>query len=81
MDNVNVDIKKEFEEKISNIEDHDKRKNKFFKILLNVASVILFLAVLTSAILSVTNYIKAKQKYENQNNTNSSSNVVEIELK
>lgn len=67
MEHVNEDIKKEFDDKIKSIEEIDTKKIKLINILCYVATIFLFISVLVSTVLSISNYMKAKQKQENVN--------------
>ena len=73
MEQVSENIKQEFESKLSAIEEADNNKKRMINNLFCVAALLVFIAVLSGTIMSVNNYIKAKQR---QNN-----NVPVIELK
>ena len=74
MEDTSVNIKLEFEEKINDIEENEKKVNKLKVNFLNIVFVFSFLLVLSGTIISYTNYVKAKEKPAN-NNT-----VVEIKV-
>jgi len=58
----NENIKLEFENQIHAIEEKDNNKNKFFFNIMNIAFVILFIAVSIGTILSYYNYKEVKSK-------------------
>ena len=67
MEQINEDIKKEFDDKIKNIEEIDTKQMKTINVLCYVASVFLFIAVLIGTIMSVSNYCEAKKRQEENN--------------
>ena len=76
MEQTNEQIKKEFEERIENIENSKKKKSAMFNTVLYTVSILMFLLVLGATIMSYNNYVKAKEKADNAN-----KGVTTLELK
>ena len=68
MDSYSDDIKKEFERQFENIEKNEHKERKTKVTLMYVCLIIVFLFVLTGTILSYNNYVKAKNKLNNNVN-------------
>ena len=64
MEQENENIKKEFDNKIKNIEELDKSKSDTIFTLCVTASIILFIAILVGTIVSINNYLSAKKVQE-----------------
>ena len=71
------EIKKDFENKINNLREHDKKKRLVFVAMLYVASIVLFGAVLFGTVVSYKNYINAKNNQPQQTEVDS-KNVIEL---
>ncbi len=67
-------IKKDFEERIENLEKSKKNKSQMYNTILYTVSIIMFILVLAGTFFSVSNYIKTKDKVNN-------SNIKTVELK
>lgn len=68
MEQINEEIKKEFNDKIKNIEEVDSNRKKMINTLWYTVGIILFLCVLAGTIVSVKNYFDAKKQQEDNNN-------------
>ena len=73
MNDINEQVEKEFNERIECIEKAQKKKALIFNTVLYTVSVLMFLLVLCGTIFSYKNYVRAKEKAEN--------NITTIELK
>lgn len=68
MEQDNLEITKEFDNKFSDIEKMDEGKKKIIVSVLYAVAIILFIFVLIGTVLSIKNYVDAKNKHDNQNN-------------
>lgn len=68
MEQDNLEITKEFDNKFSDIEKMDEGKKKIIVSVLYTVAIILFIFVLIGTVLSIKNYVDAKNKHDNQNN-------------
>lgn len=62
------EIKKEFNDKLKDIEKIDESKKKLINTLCYTVAIILFLCVLMGTIISIKNYLDAKKQQESNNN-------------
>ncbi len=74
MNQTSEQIKKDFDERIKNIETQNNNKKFMYNTILYTVSIMMFILVLCGTIFSVNSYIKAKEKAEN-------NNIKTIELK
>ncbi len=68
MNSYSDDIKKEFERQFENIEKDEHKEKKTKVTLAYVCLIVVFLFVLAGTILSYNNYVKAKNKSNNNVN-------------
>ena len=67
-------IKKNFDDKINNLKEHDKKKNMVLISMLYAVSIIMFIAVSFATIVSYKKYIDVKNSQSEQKEI--SSNVI-----
>lgn len=65
MEQMNDEIKQEFEFKINEMQENDKKRSFFINTLCYTVSIFLFVAVLIGTTISIKNFIDAKQEQEN----------------
>ena len=68
MEQVNEEIKKEFDDKLNDIERVDENKKKLVNTLWYTVAIILFICVLIGTIVSINNYLEAKKQQDARNN-------------
>ena len=68
MEQVNEEIKKEFDDKLKDIEEVDSSRKKLRNTLCYTVFIILFVCVLVGAIVSINSYFEAKKQQEEANN-------------
>ena len=68
MEQVNEKIKKEFDDKLKNIEEIDYSKKRLINSLCYTVVIVLFVCVSIGTVISVKNYIEAKKQQEERNN-------------
>ena len=68
MNSYSDDIKKEFERQFENIEKNEHKEKKTKVTLAYMCLIVVFLFVLAGTILSYNNYVKAKNKLNNNVN-------------
>jgi len=68
MEQVNEDIKKEFDDKLNNIEKIDESKKKLASTLWITVAIISFICVLIGTVISINNYLEAKKQQDARNN-------------
>lgn len=61
-------IKKEFNDKLKDIEKIDESKKKLINTLCYTVAIILFVCVLIGTVISIKNYLDAKKQQEKNNN-------------
>ncbi len=74
MEQSSNNIKQEFEEKIRNIENNNKKLNKMKTYILYILFIFIFILVLSGTILSYNNYQKVKQ------DINKNNKIIEIKV-
>lgn len=67
MEQVNEEIKKEFDDKLKNIEKVESSRKKLINSLCYTVAIILFICVTAGTVVSVKNYIEAKKQQEERN--------------
>lgn len=67
MEQVNEEIKKEFNDKLKDIEKVDESKKRLINTLCYTVAIILFVCVLIGTIVSIKNYLDAKKQQEARN--------------
>ena len=68
MEPVNEEIKKEFDEKLNDIEKIDESKKKLTNTLWYTIVIVLFVCVSIGTFISIKNYLEAKKQQEARSN-------------
>ena len=67
MKQENEEIKKEFNDKLKDIEKIDESKKKLINAICYTVAIVLFVCVLIGTVVSIKNYLDAKRQQEERN--------------